>query len=184
MSFPWPDPPCPIVGVDGAVPMWLSLKAFPGGGRNWYCCLCQQWADTSHLSGRRHQNRLWVLSQRQCSSMLGLQAAAARQLVSPTSDRLAVQSRCCTSADTGGLSMGIVSSSRSCADQHPNMNAFQHCPSAARITSMSQLAPDVLEELAELARSKLGTLSSSSTHVSVTPSASDRELVSDVAPRC
>ena len=162
----------------------MLLKAYLGGGRNWYCCLCQQWADASHLSGRRHQNRLWVLSQRQYSSMLSIQAAVAGQSVPSSSDLMAVQSQCCTSACFGGLSKSIVSSCKGYADQLPNTTVLQHCSPVVRITSMSQLSPDVFDELAALAPTRLGTLVSSSTHASVIPSASDRGRVSDGASGC
>ena len=139
---------------------------------------CMHCARMSYLFGRRHQNRLRVLFQRQCSSMLSPQPAAAMQLVPSTSDLMAVQSQSCTSASSGGLSMGIVSSSRSYAHQLWNSSVFQQCSPLARITSMSQLFPDVLVELAELAQTKLCILVSSSTHVTVTLSASDPEQVS------
>jgi len=184
MSFSWPDPPCPIVGVDGAVPTWLSLQAFPGGGRNWYCRLCDQWADTNHLSGRRHQNRLCVLSQRQCSAMLSPGAVAAGHLETSHGEPEFVQFHHRTSASTGGLPLGIGLTCSSFAEPPPMMIVPQDCPSVSQITSTSQFAPSVLEELFVLAQSRLGKLSAGSAQSSGTSSASTCGMASDVTPTC
>ena len=151
MSCIWRDPPCPVVTADGTSPSWLVLQSYPGGGRDWYCSLCEQWAVSNHLSGRRHQNRLWVLSDRSCASM------STSNVLTPIPMRsCGIREQCGNVTPASVLrSEGSLLDLRSCSSNLAGGLAEVGMP-CFLITSMAQISPSVVEELIALASSRLG----------------------------
>ena len=59
MAFSWPDPPAPFRDEHGQIPSWLQLRfRSDWQGFDWHCSLCGMWADSGHLGGHKHKNRL------------------------------------------------------------------------------------------------------------------------------
>ena len=155
MNGQWADPGCPVSGSDGAAPWWLRLDEFPGGGRQWYCALCDSWANGSHLQGRRHLRRLWYIDP---SCQAGAQtSSAATEFSQDRVTHLAImeplpESAGLCSADVGaeshscGISVGAAPQNLMTGLGHAH-----HC----RITTLAQIEPGVVEELLALALARL-----------------------------
>ena len=182
MSYMWLDPPCPIVAADGIAPQWLLLRPYPGGGRDWYCSLCQQWAVSNHLSGRRHQNRLWLLSERSCSPMLASDVPAARSMRSSHFREQCVHSQQPPSVSSGGSPLGIGASSSSLGGDFPVPILGADGLMVSQITSMSHFATSCLRSYLFWASSRLGKLSAELAHAPSTASPSPFGLARDNLP--
>ena len=59
MEYRWPDPPPPALAGNGQLPEWLTLRPnHASGGNDWYCGLCDRWADEGHLTGKVHRGKV------------------------------------------------------------------------------------------------------------------------------
>ena len=151
----WADPPCPVSLDDGSPPLWLRLCDYPGGGREWFCSLCEQWAAGNNLSGRRHRNRLWHFGER-CRSCASSSAAASN--ISPDrTTHLSIIESLPASADSSSADVGAIRNSGCtfvCAASQDLVSGFVNAPNF-RITTLAQFAPSVVEELLALALERL-----------------------------
>jgi hypothetical protein len=149
------DPLCPVSLHDGSPPLWLRLCDYPGGGREWFCSLCEQWAAGNHLSGRRHQKRLWHFDER-CQSGAQLSAAAS-DLAQDRATHLSIMEPLPILADSSSADVGAISHSGcnlACGASQDLVSGFVHAHNC-RITTLAQFAPSVVEELLALALERL-----------------------------
>ena len=153
----WPDPPCPIVFDDGTSPSWLQLRPYPGGGRDWFCSLCEQWAVANHLSGRRHQNRLWFFGERSGSCASSLAALPHHSQGSFTCQNLIVPLQSSAAASAGGSVDSSLVGGNIVSDVSLAFALGSECSNHIRISSLAQLSPGVVEELLALALLRLGS---------------------------
>ena len=146
MAFAWPDPPAPVCDENGQPPQWLELRDYPTGvGRSWHCGLCNLWAEPSHLLGQKHLSNIAWLKHRQSSQAIVEQQQPARRPQPPPPLQMPTQPTQLSNV------------------QQPDASGVQGVqPGGARpitlppvITSLAQLAPEVIEALMEMLMSRL-----------------------------
>jgi len=140
MSRVWADPRCPLLGPDGSPPSWLVLRAYDGESRQWYCALCERWAEGSHLNGQRHLDNLWYFNDRCPGAALTSSVAACSAQACHSSGAILSLA---TEPATPDLLVGGASD---CAPSQFSEDGRAHAH-RCRITSLAQIDPRVVEEL-------------------------------------
>ena len=155
MNGAWPDPRCPVSGPDGSAPPWLRLSEFHGGGRQWYCTLCDQWATGSHLQGRRHIRMLWYFDQ--SGQAAALTSSVAAEFSQERVTHLAVMEPLSETAGSCAADVGAVlhSCCLSVGAAPQNLVSGSGHAHQCRITTLAQIEPGVVEELLALALARL-----------------------------
>ena len=160
MHRAWPDPRCPMLGPDGAPPPWLVLTAFDGGGRQWYCTLCEQWAESSHLQGRRHKKNLWYFNDLGSSATLtsSVAASSAPECFPQFAIMTSLHEPVTSLSAPVGLNMQWSADSGGAAHQSSVISSGH--AHQCRITSLAQIDSGVVEELLALVVAQLQLIKS------------------------
>ena len=147
MSRVWADPRCPTLEPDGSPPSWLVLRAYDGVSRQLYCALCDQWAEGSHLHGRRHLRNVWYFNDRR--SAVALTSSAASCAAGGCHSAWAVPLLAIESATSCSVSLGSDVPEGGTPDGAASEfleDRRSHAP-WCRITSLAQIDSSVVEEL-------------------------------------
>jgi len=195
-----PDPTPPVSDDNGQHPEWLTLQAAPWGGRDWHCGLCNQWVTPDHLATPRHMNRaVWAVADARLSQATDWQQQLAPRDVQPqalveqqqadiAADPGHVDRRRPAAppppppppllADMGVPPPPARQLTRPPNVQQPDAGGAQsvqqggaphHTPQPL-ITSLAQLAPEVIDALMEMLMSRLhGAAAQQLTPTAATP---------------